>query len=184
MSENMSLSEQKFENEIKDQILKSLNLKNLMCVPSLKKVVLSTSIGEAVQNPKVLNTAVNELTMITGQKAVITKAKKAIANFKLRQGMPLGAMVTLRRGKAWTFMDRLIHLALPRVRDFRGLSPKGFDGRGNFNMGIKEQIIFPEISYDKVDKIRGMNVTICTTAKTDAEGLAFLQALGMPFRKK
>ena len=180
----MSISEQKFENEIKGQLLSSLHLGNPMRVPKLKKVVINTSIGEAVQNPKILNIAVDELTMITGQKAVITKAKKAIANFKLRQGVPLGARVTLRRKKAWAFMDRLIHLALPRVRDFRGLSPKGFDGRGNFNMGIKEQIIFPEISYDKVDKVRGMNITICTTAKTDAEGLALLQALGMPFRKK
>lgn len=180
----MSFSKEKYDNEIKANLLKSLGLTNVMTVPTIEKIVINTSISDAVQNPKVLNIASDELTAITGQKAVITKAKKAIANFKLREGMPIGSMVTLRREKAWTFLDRLIHLSLPRVRDFRGLSPKGFDGRGNYNMGIKEQIIFPEISYDKVEKVRGMNITICTSARTDAEGKALLESLGMPFRNK
>lgn len=180
----MSFSKEKYDNEIKANLLKSLGLTNIMTVPTIEKIVINTSISDAVQNPKVLNIASDELTAITGQKAVITKAKKAIANFKLREGMPIGSMVTLRREKAWTFLDRLIHLSLPRVRDFRGLSPKGFDGRGNYNMGIKEQIIFPEISYDKVEKVRGMNITICTSARTDAEGKALLESLGMPFRNK
>jgi len=140
--------------------------------------------SEAVQNPKVVNTAIDQLTAITGQKAVPTKAKKAIANFKLREGMPLGARVTLRRENMWSFFDKLVHLALPQVRDFRGLSPKGFDGRGNYNMGIKEQIIFPEISYDKVDKVRGMNITICTSADNDTEAKSLLGHLGMPFKSK
>lgn len=180
----MSISKEKYEKELKAHLLKSLGLKNAMMIPTIEKIVINTSISDAVQNPKVLNIASDELTAITGQRAVITKAKKAIANFKLREGMPIGAMVTLRREKAWTFLDRLIHLTLPRVRDFRGLSPRGFDGRGNYNMGVKEQIIFPEISYDKVDKVRGMNITICTSAKTDAEGKALLEGLGMPFRSK
>lgn len=180
----MSISKEKYDKELKANLMKSLGLTNVMTVPTIEKIVINTSISDAVQNPKVLNTAADELTAITGQKAVITKAKKAIANFKLREGMPIGSMVTLRREKAWTFLDRLIHLSLPRVRDFRGLSPKGFDGRGNYNMGVKEQIIFPEISYDKVDKVRGMNITICTSAKTDAEGKALLEGLGMPFRTK
>ncbi len=154
-----------------------------MQVPRLEKITLSVCLSEAVQNPKILNTVVDEITAITGQKAVITKAKKAISNFKLRAGIPLGVRVTLRRDRMWSFMDRLNTLALPRVRDFRGLPSKGFDGRGNYNMGLKEQIVFPEINYDKVDKVRGMNITICTTAKNDAEGRALLEALGMPFRK-
>ncbi len=154
-----------------------------MQVPRLEKITLSVCLSEAVQNPKILNTVVDEITAISGQKAVITKAKKAISNFKLRAGIPLGVRVTLRREKMWSFMDRLNTLALPRVRDFRGLPSKGFDGRGNYNMGLKEQIVFPEINYDKVDKVRGMNITICTTAKNDAEGRALLEALGMPFRK-
>ncbi len=180
----MSISKDKYENELKASLLKSLGLSNVMMIPTIEKIVINTSISDAVQNPKVLNIASDEITAITGQKAVITKAKKAIANFKLREGMPIGSMVTLRRQKAWTFLDRLIHLTLPRVRDFRGLSPRGFDGRGNYNMGVKEQIIFPEINYDKVEKIRGMNITICTTAKTDAEGKALLEGLGFPFRNK
>lgn len=154
-----------------------------MQVPRLEKITLSVCLSEAVQNPKILNTVVDEITAITGQKAVITKAKKAISNFKLRAGIPLGVRVTLRRERMWSFLDRLNTLALPRVRDFRGLPNKGFDGRGNYNMGLKEQIVFPEINFDKVDKTRGMNITICTTAKNDAEGRALLEALGMPFRK-
>lgn len=180
----MSILLDQYNKEIKVGLKSSLGLKNMMLVPRIEKIVINTSMSDAVQNPKVLNKAVDEITAITGQKAVITKAKKAIANFKLREGMPLGVMVTLRREKAWAFMDRLIHLSLPRVRDFRGLSPKGFDGRGNYNMGVKEQIIFPEISYDKIDKINGMNITICTSARTDAEAKALLEQLGMPFRAK
>lgn len=180
----MSYTKSLYDKEVVPALKKELNTENIMKVPTIEKIVINTCISEAVQNPKLLNVAVDELSAITGQKAVVTKAKKAIANFKLREGMPLGARVTLRREKAWAFMDRLVHLALPSVRDFRGISPKGFDGRGNYNMGVKEQIIFPEISYDKVDKVRGMNITICTTAKTDAEGKALLEKLGMPFRSK
>jgi large subunit ribosomal protein L5 len=174
---------EKYRSEVIPSLQKQLGITNPNEVPKIEKIVINTSLSEAVQNPKVLNSAVDELTTITGQKAVITKAKKAIANFKLREGMPLGARVTLRRDRMWTFYDRLVTLALPRVRDFRGLSPKGFDGRGNYNMGLKEQIVFPEINYDRVDKIRGMNITICTTAKTDAEGKALLESLGFPFKK-
>ena len=180
----MSLSLNKYKEEVVPALMKHLDTKNPMKVPKLEKIVINQCISEAVQNPKLINTAVDELTNLAGQKAVPTKAKKAIANFKLREGMPLGARVTLRREKMWAFYDRLVHLALPQVRDFRGLSPKGFDGRGNYNMGVKEQIIFPEISYDKVDKVRGMNITICTSASNDMEGKALLSELGMPFRKK
>lgn len=180
----MSLSLDKYNKEVVPALMKHLDTKNPMKIPKLEKIVINQCISEAVQNPKLINTAVKELTDLAGQKAVPTKAKKAIANFKLREGMPLGARVTLRRENMWAFYDRLVHLALPQVRDFRGLSPKGFDGRGNYNMGVKEQIIFPEISYDKVDKVRGMNITICTSAKNDMEGKALLAELGMPFRKK
>lgn len=179
----MNRLEIKYKSEIVPALQKELGLKNVMQVPRFEKIVLNTSVSEAVQNSKVLNTAAEELATITGQKPVITKAKKAISNFKLREGMPLGAQVTLRRDRMWTFFDRLVNLAMPRVRDFRGLNPKGFDGRGNYNMGLKEQIVFPEINYDRVDKIRGMNITICTTAKTDAEAKALLESLGFPFRK-
>ena len=175
--------EAKYNKEIKPALHKQLNLASVMQVPKLEKIVINTALSEAVGNPKILNVAADELTAFTGQKAVITRAKKAIANFKVREGMPLGARVTLRRENMWTFLDRLNTLALPRVRDFRGLSPKGFDGRDNYNFGLKEQIVFPEINYDKVDKVRGMNITICTSAKTDAEGKALLEALGFPFRK-
>jgi len=173
----------KYNKEIAPALMKKMGAKNVMQVPRLEKIVLSVSLSEAVQNPKILNTVVDEITAITGQKAVITKAKKAISNFKLRAGIPLGVRVTLRREKMWSFIDRLNTLALPRVRDFRGLPNKGFDGRGNYNMGLKEQIVFPEINYDRVDKVRGMNITVCTTAKNDADGKALLEALGMPFRK-
>ena len=164
--------------------MKQLGLKSKMQVPVIKKIVVNMCVNEAVRNPKVLNTAADELTAITGQKAVITKAKKSISNFKVREGMPIGAMVTLRKDRMWSFLERLIHLSLPRVRDFRGLSPRGFDGRGNYNMGLKEQIIFPEIDYDRVDSVRGMNITICTSAENDNDGRALLEALGMPFRKR
>lgn len=179
----MNRLQNKYQKEIAPSLMKSLGAKNVMQIPRLEKITLSVCLSEAVQNPKILNTVVDEITAITGQKAVITKAKKAISNFKLRAGIPLGVRVTLRRERMWSFMDRLNTLALPRVRDFRGLPSKGFDGRGNYNMGLKEQIVFPEINYDKVDKVRGMNITICTTAKNDAEGRALLEALGMPFRK-
>ncbi|MFM6928800.1 MAG: 50S ribosomal protein L5 [Bdellovibrio sp.] len=173
----------KYQKEISPALQKQLGVKNVMEVPRLEKITLSVCLSEAVQNPKILNTVVDEISSITGQKAVITKAKKAISNFKLRAGIPLGVRVTLRKEKMWSFLDRLNTLALPRVRDFRGLPNKGFDGRGNYNMGLKEQIVFPEINFDKVDKTRGMNITICTTAKNDTEGRALLEALGMPFRK-
>lgn len=179
----MNRLQAKYQKEIAPALMKQLGAKNVMQVPRLEKITLSICLSEAVQNPKILNTVVDEITSITGQKAVITKAKKAISNFKLRAGIPLGVRVTLRRDRMWSFLDRLNTLALPRVRDFRGLPNKGFDGRGNYNMGLKEQIVFPEINYDKVDKVRGMNITICTTAKNDAEGRALLEALGMPFRK-
>lgn len=173
----------RYNKEIAPALQKQLGVKNVMQVPRLDKITLSVCLSEAVQNPKILNTVVDEITAITGQKAVITKAKKAISNFKLRAGIPLGVRVTLRKERMWSFLDRLNTLALPRVRDFRGLPNKGFDGRGNYNMGLKEQIVFPEINFDKVDKTRGMNITICTTAKNDAEGRALLEALGVPFRK-
>ncbi|WP_413560205.1 50S ribosomal protein L5 [Bdellovibrio sp. HCB209] len=173
----------KYNKEIAPALKKQLGVENVMQVPRLEKITLSVCLSEAVQNPKILNTVVDEITAIAGQKAVITKAKKAISNFKLRAGIPLGVRVTLRKERMWSFLDRLNTLALPRVRDFRGLPNKGFDGRGNYNMGLKEQIVFPEINFDKVDKTRGMNITICTTAKNDTEGRALLEALGMPFRK-
>lgn len=174
----------KYQEEIAPALMKQLGLKNTMQVPKIEKIVINMCVNEAVRNPKVLNTASDELTAITGQKAVITKAKKAISNFKLREGMPLGTMVTLRKDHMWAFLEKTIHFSLPRVRDFRGLSPRGFDGRGNYNMGLKEQIIFPEIDYDKVESARGMNITICTSADNDNHGRALLEALGLPFRKK
>jgi large subunit ribosomal protein L5 len=173
----------KFNKEISAALQKQIGAKSTMKIPRLQKVVINVCLSDAVQNPKLVQTAADELTTISGQKAVVTKAKKAISNFKLRENMPIGATVTLRRDKMWAFMDRLMNLALPRVRDFRGLPTKGFDGRGNYNLGLKEQIVWPEINYDKVDKVRGMNITICTSADTDADGRALLEALGMPFRK-
>jgi large subunit ribosomal protein L5 len=153
-----------------------------MQFPKLEKIVINMGLGEAIQNVKILDSAVEELGVIAGQKAVITKAKKSIASFKLRQGMPIGCMVTLRKDKMYEFLDRLINVALPRVRDFKGVSGKGFDGMGNYSLGVKEQLIFPEINYDKIDKIKGMNISIVTTAGTDEEGKALLRLLGMPFR--
>jgi large subunit ribosomal protein L5 len=176
--------QQKYKKELVPALMKQLGAKNVMQVPRLQKIVINACVNEAVRNPKVLTNAVEEITTLSGQRAVVTKAKKAISNFKLREGMPIGATVTLRRERMWAFLERLVHLSLPRVRDFRGLPVRGFDGRGNYNMGLKEQIIFPEIDYDRVDAVRGMNITICTTAKTDNEGQALLEALGMPFRKK
>jgi len=152
-------------------------------VPRITKITLNFGLGEAVKNPKVIEPCVEQMTKIAGQKPVVTRARVSISNFSLREGMPLGVKVTLRKERMWEFLDRLISVALPRVRDFRGISPKAFDGRGNYTLGVREQIIFPEINYDKVDKIRGMNITITTTAKNDDEGRALLAAMGMPFRK-
>jgi large subunit ribosomal protein L5 len=157
--------------------------KSVMQVPKVEKIVLNMGVGEAVQNSKLLDNAVEDMTVIAGQKPVITRAKKSIAGFKLREGMPIGVKVTLRGKRMYDFLDKLINISLPRVRDFRGISPKSFDGRGNYTLGIKEQLIFPEISYDKVDKVRGMDVVIVTTANTDEEALTLLSEMGMPFRK-
>lgn len=170
-------------NECVPALKEEFGYKNVMEIPQIKKIVLNMGLGEAVQNPKIVEGAANELTMIAGQKAVITKAKRSIATFKLRIGMPIGCCVTLRGDKMYKFYNKLVNIALPRVRDFRGLSSKGFDGRGNFSMGIQEEIIFPEIDYDKIDKIKGLNITIVTSAKTDEEGAFLLKLLGMPFKK-
>lgn len=179
----MARLKEKYKNEVVPTLAKEFGIKNKMAIPKLEKIVINMGLGEAISNPKVLDVAVEELKAITGQKPVITKAKKSIASFKLRQGMRIGAMVTLRGDRMYEFLDRLISIALPRVRDFKGLSPKSFDGRGNYTLGIREQIIFPEVDFNKVDKIRGMNISIVTTAKNDEMGFALLKALGMPFRK-
>lgn len=179
----MSRLKETYQKEIVPSLTKKMGYKSSMQVPRLEKIVISVCTSEAVQNPKIVNGIVEEISAIAGQKAVVTKAKKAISNFKLRAGIPIGVRVTLRRERMWSFLDRLQTLALPRVRDFRGLPAKGFDGRGNYNMGLKEQIVFPEINYDRIEKVRGMNITICTTAGNDNEGRALLEALGMPFRK-
>ena len=163
-------------------LMKRFNYKNRMEVPKLEKIVINMGLGEAIQNIKILDSAVQELSQITGQKPVITKAKKSIAQFKLRTGMPIGCMVTLRKERMYEFFSRLVNVTLPRVRDFKGLSGKSFDGRGNYALGIREQLIFPEIHYDKIDKVKGMNIVIVTTAKTDEEGKELLKLLGMPFR--
>src|SRR5438045_2553323 len=172
----------RFQKEVAPALMKEFEVKNPMAVPKLHKVVINMGVGEATQNAKVLDPAVNELGQITGQKPVVTKAKKSIAAFKVREGQAIGAMVTLRGDRMYEFVDRLINVALPRVRDFRGVSTKSFDGRGNYTLGLKDQLIFPEIDYAKVDKMKGMNVTIVTTAKTDNEGRALLRHMGMPFR--
>jgi large subunit ribosomal protein L5 len=171
-----------YENEVRPQLIKEFNYRNVMEVPKLQTIVLNMGLGEAIQNIKILDNAVEELALIAGQKVVITRAKKSIASFKLRENMPIGCMVTLRRDRMFDFLDKLIHIALPRVRDFRGVSPKSFDGRGNYTLGIREHIIFPEINYDKIDKVKGLNITIVTTSKTDEEGRTLLKLLGMPFR--
>jgi len=172
-----------YEKECIPMLVKEFGYKNMMQVPRIEKIVLNMGLGEAVQNPKIVESAATELTMISGQKAVVTKARKSIATFKLREGMPIGCKVTLRKDRMYDFYSKLVHIALPRVRDFRGIKDSGFDGRGNFSFGIKEHIIFPEIDYDKIDKIKGFNITITTNAKTDAESRFLLSALGMPFRK-
>jgi large subunit ribosomal protein L5 len=171
-------------NEVAPKLLKELGYKNTMQVPRMSKIVLNMGLGEAIANSKVLDSAMDELSQIAGQKPIIRRAKKSISNFKLRAGMPIGASVTLRRERMYEFFDRLTNVAMPRIRDFRGASPEGFDGRGNYTLGIKEQIIFPEIDYDKIDKIRGLGVTIVTTARTDEEAFLLLKEMGMPFGKK
>jgi large subunit ribosomal protein L5 len=173
---------QKYQAELVPALMKRFGYTNPMQVPRLQKIVVNMGLGEAVANPKLVDAAVGELTALTGQKPVVTRAKKAIATFKLREGMPIGAMVTLRRERMWEFLDRLVSLALPRVRDFRGTSPKAFDGAGNYTLGLREQIVFPEIDFDKVEKIKGMNITFVTTAETDGEAKELLATLGMPFR--
>lgn len=180
----MGTLKEQYENELKAALQQQLGISNVMDIPRIEKIVLNMGLGEAVQNPKIVEKAAQELTLISGQKAVVTRAKKSIATFKLREGMPIGTRVTLRRDRMYDFLAKLINIALPRVRDFRGVSPKGFDGRGNFSMGVTEHIIFPEIDYDKIDQIRGFNVTIVTTSKTDDGARALLEAIGMPFRKK
>jgi large subunit ribosomal protein L5 len=172
-----------YEKECVPALKEEFGYNNVMQIPQIKKIVLNMGLGEAVTNPKIVDGAAEELTRIAGQKAIITKAKKSIATFKLREGMPIGCCVTLRGDKMYDFLSKLVNIALPRVRDFRGLSPKGFDGRGNYSMGIQEQIIFPEIDYDKIDKIKGLNITIVTSAGTNDEGRSLLRLLGMPFKK-
>mgnify|MGYP002968782182 FL=1 len=179
----MSRLREQYENEIKDAMIKKFGYKNAMEIPKLDKIVVNMGVGEAKENAKVLEAAVKDMEAITGQKAVTTKAKNAIANFKIRENMPIGCKVTLRGEKMYEFADRLINLALPRVRDFRGVNPNAFDGRGNYALGIKEQIIFPEIEYDKVDKVRGMDIIFVTTAKTDEEARELLAQFNMPFAK-
>jgi len=171
----------RYKGDVRDKLSQEFGYKNTHQVPRVTKVVVNMGLGEAAQNPKLLDNAVEELGLITGQKPSVRKARKSVANFKLREGQAIGAMVTLRGERMWEFLDRLLSVALPRVRDFKGVSPKAFDGRGNYTLGIREQIIFPEIDYDKVEKIAGMNVTVCTTADTDAEAKALLSHLGMPF---
>lgn len=179
----MSRLRDQYNSEIKDAMVKKFGYKNVMEVPKLEKIVINMGVGEAKENKKLLDTAIADLETITGQKAVVTTAKKSIANFKLREGMPIGCKVTLRGERMYEFADRLINLSLPRVRDFRGINPNAFDGRGNYSLGIKEQLIFPEIEYDKVDKVRGMDVCFVTTAKTDEEARELLTLFGMPFKK-
>jgi large subunit ribosomal protein L5 len=174
---------QLYKDEVSASMMKEFGYSNIMEVPKLQKIVINTCMADAVQNVKVLHAAANEISLISGQKSVITKARKSISNFKLREGMPLGAKVTLRRDKMWEFLDRLASVAIPRIRDFRGINPKGFDGRGNFSMGILEQLIFPELKFDDIKKVNGMNITFVTSAKTDAEGRSLLKHLGMPFKE-
>jgi len=179
----MNIMKERYQKEISPALMKSLGLTNIMQIPRIVKVVVNIGLGEAMDNPKALDAAVIDLTTITGQKPVVTKARKSIANFKLREGRAIGTAVTLRGDRMWAFLDRLMNIVLPRVRDFRGVSPNSFDGRGNYTLGLREQIIFPEIEYDKVDKVRGLEITIVTSATTDEQAAVLLQLLGMPFRK-
>ena len=178
----MSRLKDRYDKEVAPALQKEFGYKNVMAIPKLKKVVVNMGLGEATQNAKIVDTGVDELARVTGQKPVVTRAKKSIAQFKVRKGMPIGTMVTLRGPRMWDFLDRLMAVALPRVRDFRGVSPRGFDGRGNYTLGLKDQLLFPEIDYMKVDKARGMNISVVTTASTDEESRKLLQLLGMPFR--
>jgi len=175
---------ERYQQEIMPSLMKTLNLSNVMEVPRVKKVVVNIGVGEALDNAKALDAAVGDLNLITGQKPVITKARKSIANFKLREGRAIGAKVTLRGERMWSFLDRMMNIALPRVRDFRGVSSNSFDGRGNYTLGLREQLVFPEIEYDKIDKLRGLEITIVTTARSDDQGKQLLQMLGMPFKKE
>ena len=178
----MARLQDRYKAKMVPKLKEKFGYRNVMQVPKLSKVVVNMGLGDAIENVKVIETAAAEIAIITGQKPVVTKARKSIANFKLREGVPIGVMVTLRRNQMYHFLDKLIAIALPRVRDFKGVSPRGFDGRGNYTLGIKEQIMFPEVNYDKIDKIRGMNITIVTTARTDEEGLELLRLMGIPFR--
>jgi large subunit ribosomal protein L5 len=178
----MSRLRERYEKEVAPALKKEFGYPNVMAIPRIRKVVVNMGLGDATQNAKIVDTGADELSRITGQRPVVTKAKKSIAQFKVRKGMPIGTMVTLRGERMWEFLDRLIAVALPRVRDFRGVSPRGFDGRGNYTLGLKDQLLFPEIDYMKVDKARGMNISVVTTAKTDEESRKLLQLLGMPFR--
>jgi large subunit ribosomal protein L5 len=178
----MSRLKDRYVSEVAPALTKEFGYRNVMAVPKVTKIVVNMGLGEATQNAKIIDTGVDELARITGQKPVVTRAKKSVAQFKLRKGMPIGTMVTLRGQRMWDFLDRLVSVALPRVRDFRGVSPKGFDGRGNYTLGLKDQLLVPEIDYMKVDKARGMNISVVTTASTDEESRKLLQLLGMPFR--
>ena len=178
----MSRLRNRYEKEVAPALKKEFGYTNVMAIPKIEKVVVNMGLGEATQNAKIVDTGVDELARVTGQKPVVTRAKKSIAQFKVRKGMPIGAMVTLRGERMWEFLDRLIAVALPRVRDFRGVSPRGFDGRGNYTLGLRDQLLFPEIDYMKVDKARGMNISVVTTARTDEESRKLLQLLGMRFR--
>ena len=175
---------ERYQNEIMPALMKSLRLDNTMQVPRIRKVIVNVGVGEALDNSKALDATVADITQITGQKPIVTKARKSIANFKLREGRQIGVKVTLRGDRMWAFMDRLMNIALPRVRDFRGISSNAFDGRGNYTLGLREQLVFPEIDYDKIDKLRGMEISIVTTARNDEEGRQLLQMLGMPFKKE
>ena len=175
---------ERYQEEISPALMKSLNLDNVMEVPRLEKIVVNIGVGEALENARALEAAVADMTVATGQKPIVTKAKKSIANFKLREGRSIGVKVTLRQDRMWAFLDRLINVAMPRIRDFRGVSMNSFDGRGNYTLGLREQLVFPEIDYDKIDKVRGMELTIVTSAKTDEAGTQLLDLLGMPFRKE
>ncbi|MFO8241053.1 MAG: 50S ribosomal protein L5 [Dissulfuribacterales bacterium] len=179
----MVLLEERYHKKCVPELMEHFGYKNPHQVPRIEKIILNMGLGEAIENPKVLDSAMEELTLVSGQKPVITRARKSIAAFKVREGMPIGCRVTLRRQRMYDFLTKLINIAIPRIRDFRGISPKAFDGNGNYTLGIKEQIIFPEIDYDKIDKIKGMNVTIVTSAETDDESRHLLNTLGMPFRK-
>jgi large subunit ribosomal protein L5 len=179
----MSRLKEKYKKDVVPALTREFGYRNVMAVPRIEKVVVNMGLGEATANAKVVDTGADELARVTGQKATVRRAKKSVASFKVRQGMPIGAMVTLRGDRMWEFLDRLMNIALPRVRDFRGVSPKGFDGRGNYTLGLRDQLLFPEVDYMKVDKARGMNVSVVTSAKTDAEARKLLQAVGMPLQK-